>query len=711
MPAGDRDLDAAAQALASRLPEPLRDLARLAYNYEWSWQAGSAALFEDIEPQRWALVAANPVRLLEEAEPERLAEAAADDALLARVRVARERLEADLARPSAEHGALTAARPLAFMCAEFAVHASLPIYSGGLGALAGDFLKQASDDAMPVVGVGLLYRQGYFRQRVDASGLQHEYWLDIDPQRLPAALVRDADRQPLTVTVPVAREQVVAQIWRVDVGRVPLYLLDCDRAENSPAARWITSRLYISDRDTRLAQYLVLGVGGVRALAAVGVEPGRLHLNEGHPAFAALELARPAVAAGQAVDDALAAVREQIGFTTHTPVPAGNDTYPVAQLERIAGAYATESGIGIDAVLRLGRPSADRAIEPFGLTQFALRSSSRANAVSARHGEVARAMWHVLWPARAEEGVPIGHVTNGVHEPTWVGDEMRALLDRHLGSDWLARAADPATWSGVDAIPAAELWAVRRSQRARLVALVRERSVFERLGRGDDLDYAQAAAASFDPDALTIGFARRIATYKRLSLLVTDIPAVDALLRAEHPLQIVLAGKAHPADDDGKRMLQDLFALKPSPAVAARVVFLEDYDLASAATLVQGCDVWLNLPRPPLEASGTSGMKAAVNGGLNLSVLDGWWAEAYDGDNGWALPGDVEADPAEQDARDAAELRRILTEEVVPLFWERGEDGLPHGWVERIRASLRTNGPAYSAQRMLADYRVQQYGA
>jgi starch phosphorylase len=709
VPAGDRDRHRAAERLASRLPDPLRDFARLAYNYHWSWQAGGDELFEAIDPERWRLVAGNPVRLLEETSPERLAAAAAQEELLERLRAACQRLDADLARAAAEFDPVDAQHPLAFMCAEFAVHASLPIYSGGLGALAGDFLKQASDDALPFVGVGLLYRQGYFRQRVDATGLQHEYWVDIDPERLPAALVTGADGAPLSVTVPIADEQVRARIWRVEVGRVPLYLLDSDCPENSPAARWITSRLYIGDRQMRLAQYLLLGVGGVRALAAVGVDPARLHLNEGHPAFAALELARPAIAAGAMVEDALADARERIGFTTHTPVPAGNDTYPVAQVTQMAGAYAAEAGIGIDLLARLGRPTAAPATEPFGLTQFALRSSSRANAVSARHGEVARAMWQPLWPERAEEGVPIGHVTNGVHEPTWVGEAMRGLFDRHLGDDWLAHAANPAIWKGVPAIPASELWAARSEQRARLVELVRERSVFERLGRGDTLEYAEAAAAGFDPDTLTIGFARRLATYKRLGLLVADAAAARALLSGAHPIQIVLAGKAHPSDEDGKRMLRELFALKPSPEVGARVVFLEDYDLASAATLVQGCDVWLNLPRPPLEASGTSGMKAAINGGLHLSVLDGWWAEAYDGSNGWALSGEVDSDAVAQDRRDAAELQRILSEEVVPLFWERGQDGIPHGWIERIHASLRTLGPTFSAQRMLADYRNQQY--
>ncbi len=707
---GRDSLQRAAEGLASRIPEPLCGLARLAYNYRWSWQPGGDDLFRRIDPRRWARVVQNPVRLLEEAPTDSLRRAAGDTALVEAVARATAALEADLARPAAP-GRLTDERPGTFFCAEYAVHQSLPIYSGGLGVLAADFLKQASDDAIALVGVGLLYRQGYFRQRLDAAGWQHEYWSDADPDRLPAALVTGADGAALTVSVPIGGAPVTAQVWRVDVGRVALYLLDSDRPENTRAARWITSRLYISDPELRLAQYLLLGVGGIRALAAMGIEPGCLHLNEGHAAFAALELARRDIAAGTDPEEALEQARRRVIFTTHTPVPAGNDTYPLDQFERVAGGFADELGLGVEGLARLGRSHAEQAAEPFGLTQFALRSSAKANAVSRRHGEVARDMWSGLWPGVEPELVPIGHVTNGVHAPTWIGTPMRTLLDRHLPDGWLMRAADPAVWQAVREIPSAELWAARNEQRARLVSNVRDRSVAERLGRGDRLDYAQAAAGAFNPDALTIGFARRLATYKRLRLLVTDIGRARELLRGERPIQLVLAGKAHPRDDDAKRMLQDLFRLKDiAPEVAERVVFLDDYDLATAALLVQGCDVWVNLPRPPLEASGTSGMKAAMNGGLHLSVLDGWWAEAFADDNGWALSGDVDPDLGAQDARDGAELQRLLREEVVPLFYDRDEDGLPQRWLDRVRASLRSLAPAFTAQRMLADYDERMYG-
>jgi starch phosphorylase len=707
---GQRDVQRAADARAARLPPSLGGLARLAYNYHWSWQRDGGEIFRGIDPQRWASVAGNPVHLLQEASSESLAQAAADPDLLERIRRAEATLQGDLAR-EAVVGPGVPAGLRAFFCAEFGVHGSLPIYSGGLGALAGDFLKQASDDALPLVGVGLLYRQGYFRQRVDGHGLQHEYWVDTDPDRLPAALVTGVDGAPLTVSVPIAGELVGAQIWRVDVGRVALYLLDSDIAENSRPARWITSRLYVGAPEVRLAQYLLLGVGGVRALAAMGVEAGRLHLNEGHAAFAALELARSQIASGASLEEALADVRPRLAFTTHTPVEAGNDSYPLERVAAVAGDFVDEIGIGLEAVARLGRSHPDETAEPFGITQFALRTSARANAVSRRHGEVAREMWHGLWPGSALERVPIGYVTNGVHVPSWLGVSMRELLDRHLPKGWLAQAGQAAIWDAVEQIPDAELWAARNAQRARLVETVRDRSVAERLGRGDELDYARAAAAGFDPDVLTLGFARRLATYKRLRLLVADREAARELLRGGHPIQIVLAGKAHPRDDEAKRMLAELFELKTLPEVGERVVFLDDYDLASAALLVQGCDVWVNLPRPPLEASGTSGMKSAVNGGLQLSVLDGWWAEAHSDFNGWALSGEVDHDVEAQDARHGAELQRLLREEVVPLFYDRGAQGLPHGWLEMMRASLRSLAAQFSAQRMLHDYGDRVYRA
>ncbi len=685
---GAEDLRGAADALARRMPEELAPLARIAYNYRWSWLPGGGRLFGDLAPHRWQLCQHNPVRLLQEVRSTALDRAAADPATVARIEAAAQTIEADLARPPID-GPVDPERPVAFFCAEYGVHASLPIYSGGLGALAGDILKEASDRAVPMVAVGLMYQQGYFRQRIDNTGWQHEYWVSTDPDRIPAALVTGDDGRPLTVTVPIHGEAVVAQVWRVDVGRVALYLLDVERPENSRLARWTSSQLYVGDPVTRLAQYVLLGVGGMRALRAMGIEPGLVHLNEGHAALVSLEL-----------DDA-----ERTIFTTHTPVPAGNDTYSVDQVVDALG------GLGVDVgeIIRRGRTHPDDEHEPFGVTQFALRTTRAANAVSRRHGEVAREMWHGLWPDRAVEDVPIGHVTNGVHLPTWVGGPMGAVLGRHLGPGWLERAADPRTWDAVDAIPDGELWAARCEQRAELVEYVRDRSAADRLSRGEQRDYVEGAARAFDPGVLTVGFARRLATYKRLTLLISDLDRALRLLGGDRPLQIVLAGKAHPRDDAGKQLIQALFAHRGAPEVGERVIFLHDYDLAMAARLVRGCDVWVNVPRPPLEASGTSGMKSAANGGLNLSVLDGWWPEAYDGSNGWALSGDVDADHAMQDARDGAELYRLLEEEVVPEFYARDEAGLPRAWLARVRASLKTVGPGFGAGRMIADYVERMY--
>jgi starch phosphorylase len=710
--AGASDLAAAAAALRTCLPEPLGALAAIAYDYRWSWTPGGPELFGSIDKERWELCAGNPVRLLQEAHPERLAELAANAGFLARVASLEDAVHAKGAGPISAAG-VTPERPVAFFCAEYAIHGSLPVYSGGLGVLAGDILKEASDRRLPLVAVGLMYRYGYFRQRIDGSGWQHEYWVDTDPARVPAALVTGADGAPLTVTVPAGPREVVAQVWRVDVGRVPLLLLDANRPENSVADRWITSRLYVGDPDLRLWQYALLGIGGVRVLHALGIEPSVVHLNEGHAALAGLELARAARAdAGVSAEEALAAARERTVFTTHTPVPAGNDTYPAAQMADALGSLASELGVGIESLVRRGRTHPDEGAEPFGVTQFALRSSRRANGVSARHGEVAREMWHDLWPERPVEEIPITHVTNGVHIPTWIGVPMRELLDRHLGDGWFDRATDPATWEAVGTLPAEELWAARSVQRRALVDLVCERSVTDRLGRGDTPEYVRAAADGLDPEALTIGFARRVATYKRLDLLLSAVDRALALLGdSKRPVQMILAGKAHPKDDEGKRIVQRLFEMKSHPEVARRVVYLDDYDLKLGAAMTRGCDVWVNVPRPPLEASGTSGIKSAINAGLQLSVLDGWWPEAYDGSNGWAISGEVDHDHGAQDWRHAAELYRLVTDEVIPAFYDRDGDGLPQAWLGMVRASLRTCGPRFGAGRMIEDYAAQIYPA
>ncbi|HEX3875066.1 MAG TPA: alpha-glucan family phosphorylase [Solirubrobacteraceae bacterium] len=565
---GVADLERAAQALAARLPDRLGVLARLAYNYRWSWLPGGPDLFAAVDAERWAVCGSNPVRLLQEASAAGLARAAADGGLMSRAAAAEQTIAGELASAGAGEGEREST---AFLCAEYAIHASLPVYSGGLGALAGDLVKQASDDDAPLVAVGLMYGDGYFRQRLDASGWQHEYWTATDPPRVPAALVTGSDGEPVAIRLPIGGVDVRAQVWRVQAGRVPVFLLDTDRPDNPPPARWITSRLYVSDPEVRLAQYVLLGVGGLRMLDALGIDPSIVHLNEGHAGFAAVELARVEMLRGHRLDEALGLARQRTVFTTHTPVPAGNDTYPTEQVLHAVGGVLGEVGLDQEVFARLGRSVPDDRGEQFGVTQLALRTSRRANGVSRRHGEVARTMWRGLWPDRRVDDVPIGHVTNGVHIPTWIGPAMRRVFDRHLADGWLDRAADPVTWDPVDRIPAGELWAARREQRAELVSYVRGRSPIDRLGRGDSAAYAQAAE-SFDPDALTIGFARRLATYKRLRLLIEE-PANLDLLSGSHPVQLVIAGKAHPRDDDAKRLLQSLFALKGNAAVGHRVVF------------------------------------------------------------------------------------------------------------------------------------------
>jgi starch phosphorylase len=708
--AGRDDVERSATALASRLPWPLGVLGRIAYNYRWAWVADGPDLFREIDPRRWRLVGGNPVRLLQEASAESLLAAAADASFVARAEAVELAMRADLERPFATD-VVAEDRPVAYFCAEYGVHASLPIYSGGLGALAGDVLKEASDLALPFVAVGLMYRRGYFRQRIDASGWQQEFWVPTDPERTPAVLVTEGDeRTPVRVTVAVGEHDVSAQIWRVDVGRVPLFLLDTELPENDRVSRWITQRLYDGDTDTRLAQYTVLGVGGTAALRALGIEPGVVHMNEGHPAFGAVEAARAAAAAdGGDYEAAFEAVRSRTVFTTHTPVPAGNDTYPSDQVARNLHRLVEATGSGMEGFVRLGRTHPDDGGEPFGVTQLALRASRAANGVSRRHGEVAREMWQGMWPDRGVDDVPITHVTNGVHVPSWIGAPMRRLLDRHLGEGWGIVADDPARFEAIDAIPAEDLWAVRSEQRRLLVEFVRERSVLERLSRGEARPYAEAAANAFDPDALTVGFARRLATYKRLHLLLHDVHRSLGVIGGDRPIQVVLAGKAHPKDDDGKRLVQNLFSVRGDDRFSGRVVFLEDYDLNVAARLVRGCDVWVNVPRPPMEASGTSGIKNAVNGGLQLSVLDGWWAEGYDGENGWALSGETDHDHGAQDSRHADDLYRLLEHEVLREYWDRDGSGVPQAWVARVKRSMRTLIPAFSATRMVREYESKLY--
>jgi starch phosphorylase len=705
---GAADVHAKVAGLAERLPEPLRPLATVAFNYRWSWDPDGAAVFAAIDQERWRSGGKNPVRLLIEASPQVRARAAVDDDLLERIDGLVQRLRADLARPPWH--VVDPARPVAFLCSEFGVHQSLPLYAGGLGVLAGDILKELSDLAVPAVGVGLRYRFGYFHQRLDYSGWQQEYWTESDPYLSAMALVREDGGRPIEVVVPIWGRDVHARVWRVDVGRVPLFLLDADLPVNHPIDRWITGRLYDGHPEVRLAQYALLGVGAVRMFRRLGLDPGLLHLNEGHPTLAALELVAEKVAAGEAFAEAVEEIRRRVVFTTHTPVPAGNETYPADRFLGAVTGLEKRLGLTTDDLLQLARVhSEDPSGEP-GMTPIALRLARSTNGVSKRHGDVARHMWNDLYPGPVD-AVPITHVTNGVHVPTWTGTAFSDLFDRHLGSDWRERAGDPATWKAIDQIPDADLWEARCAARRTLVTWANERSAEDRVRRGVPFEDIEASATAMDPDVLTVGFARRAASYKRLYLLGINADRAVGLLDDPTPIQMLLGGKAHPSDDGAKGMIRDLFNLRWAPQVVSRVSYLEDYDLEMGALLTMGCDVWLNIPRPPLEASGTSGMKSVLNGGLNVSVLDGWWAEGFDGTNGWGLSGEVDEDHERQDRAHAEELFSVFENEIIPTFYDRDDDGVPTRWVARMRASLKTCAWRFSATRMIRDYVEDVYTA
>ena len=705
---GHLDVECARGELCERLPEALAPMAELIFNYRWAWMRDAARFFREIEPAVWEHSRCNPRIVVEATSPHRLSEVAADAACRDRLLAMVANLREELAAPPASLG-IAAEHPVAYFCSEFAIHCSLPLYGGGLGVLAGDLLKASSDLRLPMVGVGLLYREGYFDQRLDSSGWQHEYWVPTQYDRLPAVRVTGPDGLPLLVEIELRQRPVRIQIWRVDVGRVPLFLLDTDVEANHPIDRWITARLYVGDRQTRLAQYAVLGIGGVRALAAMGVEPGVYHLNEGHAAFGAIERLRQSFASGGSFDRALEDIRRRTIFTTHTPVAAGNEGYAEGELEPLLGRFMEGAGVARQSFFDLGRIAPGGRSEPVSMTPLALRTSHMCNGVSRRHGEVARAMWQPLWQDRAAADVPIAHVTNGAHLTTWMGGAMQDLLDRHLRPDWRAHVADATTWEGIAAIPDEQLWKARSEQRRALIEYVRVKSIRDRLGRGEGPDYVEQAARIFEPDVLTIGFARRVATYKRLHLMTRFPERGLALLgRTDMPVQMVIAGKAHPQDEEAKSSLRDVFRIKQAPGVGGKVAFLENYDLHMAPKLVAGVDVWINLPRPPLEASGTSGMKVVFNGGLHLSVADGWWAEAYNGDNGWEIVS-PSGDPHVQDDHDAAALMDLLETQVLPLFYHRDADGLPHGWLRRVKVSMQSLIPRFSAARMVAEYARRMY--
>jgi len=691
--------------------ETLYDKCRaLAGNLWWTWQPDVITLFQGIDPVRWRALDHNPIAMLSEFTPEQLHTRAVELVLQSRINQAYRRLKEYLSTTTlwanANTGVLGSA-PVAYFSLEFGVHESVPIYSGGLGILSGDHIKSASGLGVPMVAVGLFYDQGYFKQHLDTDGYQQEEYLDTKVENLPMEPALGPDGQPVTVEIQTRSGRLLAKVWLMRVGRVNLYLLDSNVEGNSGEDRELTSRLYGGDNRTRIRQELVAGVGGVRALAVLGITPGVYHLNEGHLGFATLEVIRQQMHDdGRSFEEALCDVAGHTVFTTHTPVPAGHDRFGGELIEEHLGPLRDELGISFEQLMGLGRVDPHNAQETFCMTVLGLKLSRRANAVSSLHGHVSRRMWAPLWPGRSEEEIPIGHITNGVHIRSWLAWQMQQLYDRHFPADWYERMGEPEVWQYIYNVDPGELWETHHALKNLLLAFVRRCVRRNCRRRGENDEAIDAARQMLDPDILTIGFGRRFATYKRADLILQDLDRMASLLNdADRPVQLIFSGKAHPADEPGKQLIRKIANLRHDSRFAGRIAFVEDYDVNVARHMIQGVDVWLNTPRRPLEASGTSGQKAVLNGALNLSVFDGWWAEAYDGSNGFGIgKGSNHVDDAVTDDRDAADLQRVLQEEVIPLYYERDIDGLPQQWIKRMMNSISSLAWRFSAHRMVADY-------
>jgi len=696
------------------IPERIKRLTDLADNLWWSWHPPARNLFKAVNYPLWKSTGHNPVRMLQLVSPERLESLARNADFLARYDQVVAAFDADLADGHlwfCQEYTDDCQRPVAYFSAEFGLHGSLPIYSGGLGVLSGDHCKEISDLGVPFVGVGFIYPQGYFRQLIPADGWQQAIYDTLNFDEVPIHPVLDAHGNRLMILVTLRGVPVHVQVWQVRAARVNLYLMDTNVPQNAPWDRDLSARLYGGDQETRIRQEMVLGLGGVRVLRALGIEPGVWHMNEGHSAFLVLERLRELMQAGQPFDQAIEAVRRTTVFTTHTPVPAGHDAFAFHLMDEYFGRFWQEMDISREQLLGLGEYEGR-----FNMTVLALRLAGRTNGVSQLHGEVSRRMWQPVWPGRPVEEVPIRGITNGAHVPSWISTELKNLYARYVAEDWETRHDDPALWERLDEIPDEVLWAVHQQLKAKLLAFVDARTRLR--WRAGQMDASQVLASGtlLDPEALTIGFARRFATYKRATLIFRDTQRLKRILHAERrPVQIVFAGKAHPADGGGKGFIQQVYQYAQDPQFGGRIAFLEDYGLHMARFLVQGVDVWLNNPRRPNEASGTSGMKAAMNGVPNLSVLDGWWPESYhpaDGDraaNGWAF-GEVQYDDWEtQDEMDSQALYRLLEEQVVPLYYDRDAADIPCGWVQVMKESIRTSIAAFSMRRMIKEYVEQMY--
>jgi glycogen phosphorylase len=694
------------------IPERLRRLPELATDLWWTWNAQAREVFRKLDYPLWRQTAHNPVLMLRLISPELLAHGAQDADFLTLYDAAIDALEA--ARSARDtwwrHRYPDAHGPIAYFSAEFALHQSLPIYAGGLGVLAGDHCKEASDLGIPLIGVGFMYPQGYFHQSVSPEGWQQEIYERLNWTDAPIEQAIAPDGRPCIIAVPLGNRTVLVSVWQVRLGRVMLYLLDTDLEENAPWDRELSARLYGGDRETRIQQEIILGIGGVRALKAMGIRPAAWHLNEGHAAFVVLQRIRDRIEEGASFESALDDVRRSTVFTTHTPVPAGHDAFPFSLVEtHLAGAWGT-LGAYRDAFLALGLYD-NGGGQLFNMTALALRTSNYVNGVSQLHGQVTRDMWGPIWPGIASEQRPVRAITNGIHVPTWLSMEMSSLFDKHLPPDWRDRHDDPAVWDLVLEIPDNELWETRQALRTYLFAFLRERA--RQRWKEEHVTAARVVAAGtlLDPNALTIGFARRFTGYKRSELIFHNPERlVSILTAARRPVQLVFAGKAHPADETGKHNIQKVYRRAIDSMFAGRIAFVDDYDLHVAHFLVQGCDVWLNNPRKPLEASGTSGMKASINGVPHLSIGDGWWAEGYSGQNGWLIEGAPQSgDPDAIDAADAEALYRLLEREVVPTFYQRDPQGIPRQWLAIVRQAIRTVTPRFCARRMVKEYAETMY--
>jgi starch phosphorylase len=700
----------AVEAAASRLHE-------LAYNLWWSWNPPAQQLFRELSPYVWETSNHNPVAVLRWVSRHELRVRLQNEGLYTRVREVLKEFDAYVAGGGTwmlRRAPALKKASIAYFSAEFGLHECLRVYSGGLGILAGDHAKSASDLGLPFAGVTLFYRHGYFRQQISGDGWQQEIYPGYEPERLPIKPVLDGRGNPIICTVPIGEDAVVIRAWSVTVGRITVFLLDTDIPENDQRYRDLTAHVYGGDQWNRIAQEMVLGIGGVRLLRAIGLAPSTFHMNEGHSAFLTLELLRERLVAGMNLQEAGDFVKHHCVFTTHTPVPAGHDRFDSGLMQAVFPAFARSLGSSVEELMRYGQEHPDNPADLFTMTVLALRFSRFANGVSALHGKVSRDMWKSIYPGVAVDKIPIGHITNGIHTVAWTSPTAAQFWTTRLGSRWMDKLCEQRFWR--DALSPRnlsddDLWALRTALRRELVEFARSRL------REQSLRYGSNDIGSFDhllsPDVLTIGFARRFATYKRAPLFFRDFEwALRTLNDAEKPLQLVFAGKAHPRDDAGKRFIQEIVNISRRMDLFGKVVFIEDYDINIARHLVAGADVWLNTPRRPMEACGTSGMKTAIHGGLHLSTMDGWWREGYDGQNGWKIGEDTTASTEQlQDDIDAASLRAVLEQEVIPLFYDRGKDGIPHRWLRRVRHAMVTIIPYYNTERMVREYAERCYRA